>query len=808
MRGDVYASLSHIRTRFLGFTESSMVMRRLIGAVILGSGIAHSTVGLTRPFTVADDIGVSHFVTPFEGRRGKRVAFSPDGRYFVAVTERGVLSMNTVEDTLWLFPVGAAKNVNEYARQLGKKLVRVSHRTGPVIEKVRWLPDSRGLAFLLPTETGKRRLVEVDMRTARVRSLSMPGQDVTAFDIRNGRILYSVLSPLISSRLRSTDTGTTTVGTGRSLGSLLFPTNRYPEMEDGSVNSLCELWTVRRGSHRRIDSKVTGQPILIHQLRIFSNNFWLSPGGGTALVIMPLRTVPKAWEALPTAADDFVPKIRTGDQALKPLDQSAVSQFVLIDLPSTRVTPLTDGPIGWQFGYYSAFPTGAWSADGNSIVVANVFVAPALTGVSPVGSYAAAPCLATVDVRTHAAACLESLPTRISELRERKIHRFDRVRFAGPDGKRVIVDVAVEQNAGGADSQLQAMSYVEDASRTWRREGPYREPTDPIDIEIHESPNEAPELRAIDRSTGAWRILMNPNPQLERIDAGTVSVYRWKDDAGREWTGGLVYPTDYARSVQYPLVLQTHGFDATKYLTYGAFPSAMAARELAAAGMVVLQIGGPANDNSIATPEEGAVEMAGYEAAIESLAGSEIIDPTRIGLIGFSRTVFGVMEALTKSPVHFTAAAISDGLNGGYFEYLQGDSDVAAHQVEMMMGGAPFGKGLLKWFENSPEFNLEKVNAPLRIETHGASSLLVDWEPYAILKRLHKPVDLILLSDFEHVLTNPSARLASQQGVVDWFSFWLKDREDTDPAKADQYMRWRKLREMQSANDAAKGRTQ
>jgi hypothetical protein len=44
-------------------------------------------------------------------------------------------------------------------------------------------------------------------------------------------------------------------------------------------------------------------------------------------------------------------------------------------------------------------------------------------------------------------------------------------------------------------------------------------------------------------------------------------------------------------------------------------------------------------------------------------------------------------------------------------------------------------------------------------------------------------------------------RLASQGGSVDWFRFWLKGEEDPDPAKAEQYKRWRGLRELQSEND-------
>jgi len=35
---------------------------------------------------------------------------------------------------------------------------------------------------------------------------------------------------------------------------------------------------------------------------------------------------------------------------------------------------------------------------------------------------------------------------------------------------------------------------------------------------------------------------------------------------------------------------------------------------------------------------------------------------------------------------------------------------------------------------------------------------------------------------------------------VDWFSFWLKGEEDPDPAKAEQYKRWRKLRQQHEAD--------
>ena len=80
--------------------------------------------------------------------------------------------------------------------------------------------------------------------------------------------------------------------------------------------------------------------------------------------------------------------------------------------------------------------------------------------------------------------------------------------------------------------------------------------------------------------------------------------------------------------------------------------------------------------------------------------------------------------------------------------------------------------------------------------------MLFMWEPYAVMRYLHKPVELVLLNTDEHILTNPAVRMASQGGSVDWFRFWLQDYEDPDPAKAAQYQRWRELRKLQQAQDA------
>ena len=88
----------------------------------------------------------------------------------------------------------------------------------------------------------------------------------------------------------------------------------------------------------------------------------------------------------------------------------------------------------------------------------------------------------------------------------------------------------------------------------------------------------------------------------------------------------------------------------------------------------------------------------------------------------------------------------------------------------------------------------------MRLEAHGASvGVLALWEWFAGLSRLAKPVEYVYLPDAPHILVKPWERRTSQQGAVDWFSYWLKGEEDSDPAKSEQYARWRELRKEDSA---------
>ncbi len=116
---------------------------------------------------------------------------------------------------------------------------------------------------------------------------------------------------------------------------------------------------------------------------------------------------------------------------------------------------------------------------------------------------------------------------------------------------------------------------------------------------------------------------------------------------------------------------------------------------------------------------------------------------------------------------------------------------------------------LNNFLHDNPIFSVSAVETPVRIETRSgriAGLLTTDWEPYAALRSLDKPVDLVVLPYASHVVSMPSDILASQQGEVDWVRFWLQGYEDREAGKADQYRRWEKLCELQGAQNPGRPR--
>ena len=752
-----------------------------------------------RRFTVADDVKLSHFGDPYTAQ-AEPITFSPDGRYFVVDTERGRIDLNRPESTLRVY---RTEDVEKFLRSSQDDqeavpfwiVTKSSFKDGPIITNIRWLADSSAFGFLAKNALGNDQLFLGDVQTKRILTLTRTTQQVMSFDIRDRtHYVYCIQSP----ELREMDTrereATLVAAQGHNIYGLIFGGNDDLHFTALAGYDLSELWAVVDGRMFRVHD-TSGEPIPIRSDG--QQALALSPDGQWVVTALAVRNIPAAWESMyPSAYPSGGYRIRSGQQNPAAPDESvSTSEYVRIRLADGQVRKLTGAPIGSAAGWW-AFLRAAWSSDGESVVLPDTFLPP---DPSSHEAKAGPPCAAVVEILTGIASCVERLrgePTDYAD--EKSLRTLYGVSFAAGSNTRVAMRYLLPDGSEQTEyhSRGPGGSWSAELPLTQNEEARGRE----IQVFVKESMNAPPVLVGTDHA-GESKTIWNPNPQLKQIALGEESVMRWKDATGRDWIGGLYKPPDYAEGVRYPLVIQTHGFREKSFDPAGVFPTAFAAQELAAAEMIVLQV----EDCPVRLEtDEASCQIAGYEAAVKQLAATGLIDPDRVGIIGFSRTCYYVMQALTETKLHLRAASITDGIVLGYVEYIMHCNlwnNEGAHEADTMIGAPPFGEGLEAWLKHSPEFNLDKITAPLQVVARGRQDLLTMWEPYAGLRYLKKPVDLILLPDEgTHVLTNPAQRIASQTATVDWFRYWLKDEVDHDSQKREQYDRWQGLRNLQEAS--------
>ena len=180
----------------------------------------------------------------------------------------------------------------------------------------------------------------------------------------------------------------------------------------------------------------------------------------------------------------------------------------------------------------------------------------------------------------------------------------------------------------------------------------------------------------------------------------------------KEVHAGLYFPIGYVPGKKYPLVVQTHGFDPKSFWIDGSFTTAFAAQALASRGFLVLQV--PDVHDWDETSAEASNMAETLERAVEYVDGLGCLDRDHLGIIGFSRTGLYTHYLLAHSKLHFEAAIVADGSDGGYSQYLQflNAHQFTASDSELINGGMPFGSGLLYWLRGSPEFFLDRVKTP------------------------------------------------------------------------------------------------
>ena len=388
-----------------------------------------------------------------------------------------------------------------------------------------------------------------------------------------------------------------------------------------------------------------------------------------------------------------------------------------------------------------------------------------------------------------------------------------------------------------------SLGWFRRAGATWRKVSEYKMPEEAYKYSYRslasngkavvgdfELPNSPPRLVQFNIGSPRQTVLDDINPAMAKVVLSKPDLVHWTmplpGGRVRDFYGLLFKPLDYRLGQRYPLIIQTKGSGGWFVCDDGSshYPGSIPQLAAGAGMMYLVRYDAPETSTNLIEETtqfsaeypgnigEAVGQMRMWEAAVDSLSAAGLVDAARVGITGFSRTGWYVEFALAHSKLRYASATVGDNIQYSLSENWVLDRKNVRDAASKMYGGPPFGKSLQNWLKYSISFNLDKIHTPLLLETHGYGikedptgytvpiSILVRNEVLYGLKQLERPVDAYYYYRTDHTLTDPGERVLSMQRQLDWFRFWLQGYVDPDPAKVDQYQRWKQLREQHDAD--------
>ncbi|KZC18767.1 dipeptidyl aminopeptidase [Rhodanobacter denitrificans] len=299
-----------------------------------------------------------------------------------------------------------------------------------------------------------------------------------------------------------------------------------------------------------------------------------------------------------------------------------------------------------------------------------------------------------------------------------------------------------------------------------------------------------PRLEAIDIETGQRTLLFDPNVALASDIAATMpaKLLRWRGESGEEFSGWLFEATGSTRAPLFVTYYSCDGF------LRGGIGDEWPLTTLAGYGISALCINGnPGYLDVVRYYDQG---LSAVKGAVDALARSGRIDPSRVGMGGLSFGSEVTMWTLMRSDLLSAASISSPSLTPNWYLFnslREGFRDGVRRNWQL----GSLEESPKRWRMMSPVFHLDKVRAPVLFQMPEQEYLMA-VEYTLPLIRMGR-ADMYVFPDEPHIKFKPKHKLAVYERNVDWFRFWLQGYEDPNPVKKQQYAHWREMRDAVSA---------
>ncbi len=273
--------------------------------------------------------------------------------------------------------------------------------------------------------------------------------------------------------------------------------------------------------------------------------------------------------------------------------------------------------------------------------------------------------------------------------------------------------------------------------------------------------------------------ISHTNPQQQGYNWGTASLYKWTTFSGKPAEGILYKPENFDSTKQYPVLFYFYEKLTDGLYNYQApapTPSRLNISFFVSRGYLVF-----APDISY---ENGYPGKSAYDyivSAAEDLAKKPWADGKNMGIQGQSWGGYQVAFLITQTNLFKAAWAGAPVANMtsayGGIRWESGMNRQFQYEHSQSRIGATLWEKPELYIENSPLFNLPRVNTPVAIMANDADGA-VPWyqgiEMFTGLRRLGKPVWLLNYNNEAHNLMQRQNRKDIQRREQQFFDHFLK----------------------------------